>query len=455
MVGAQRTRPDPGTGADCTGREGGPLAGSSPDVPAQAVIPRSFQFLIAAWAGSLSGDGLRVVALPLLAADLDRSPAAVAAVAAATALPWLLVAVPAGALVDRLNPARAVMLAHIARAVLTFGLMGLILGGEATIPLLCVIGFAITAAETFADSAAQSLLVRTVPAELLERANARFVTVETIALDLVGPLAGGALFVVAHWLPFALSGALFAASAVVMTSMLGLPELGPLPADSGTGRSKLQISSGLRELIRNPTLRVLVITVAIMAVGNAAVDGQLVLYATGPLGLSDALYPTLLAAYSVGTLVAAALVGRIAARFRGGPVMMLALAGIGATMLLMGLLPHPVVGWICYGVMGLAGGTWNVLSATRRQRSTRYDMVARVSSAFRVVAWGVTPLGAAIGGAVGQTWNVPAVFTAAGAVILVLGAVVARAFIRPGNEPPAAGPRPAPPDDGGSATVAA
>jgi MFS family permease len=183
-----------------------------------------------------------------------------------------------------------------------------------------------------------------------------------------------------------------------------------------------------------------------MAIGNAAVDGQLVLYATGPLALSKALYPTLLAAYSIGTLVAAAMVGRISTRYRGGPVMMLALAGIGATMLLMGLFPYPSVGWICYGVMGLAGGTWNVVSATRRQRSTPHAMIARVSSAFRVVAWGVTPIGAAIGGAVGEAWNVPAVFMVSGAVILVLGLIVARAFIRPENEPAAGGPRTEPDD---------
>lgn len=419
------------------------MRGSSSPSPVPA-IPRSFRQLIAAWAGSLSGDGLRVVALPLLAANIDRSPGAVAAVFAASALPWLLVAIPAGALADRINAARSVMIAHLVRAAVTFGLMVLIVAGSATIPLLCVVGFAITAAETFADSAAQSLLVRTVPAPALESANARFVTVETIALDLVGPLSGGALFVVAQWLPFAVSGALFLASAIVIAPLIRLPELAPQSHSDGR-RQRLQIASGLRELVRNSTLRVLVITVAVMAIGNAAVDGQLVLYATGNLHLSDALYPTLLAAYSVGTLIAAALVGKIAGRFRGGPVMMLALAGIGGTMLLMGLFPHPVVAWLCYAMMGLAGGTWNVLSATRRQRSTRHDMIARVSSAFRVVAWGVNPLGAALGGAIGEVWRVPTVFTVSGLVILVLGLIVAPAFVRAENEPPATGFAPAGP----------
>jgi MFS family permease len=401
-------------------------------------LPGSFRLLIAAWAGSLSGDGLRVVALPLLAKYIDPTPAAVAAVAVASTLPWLLVAVPAGAIADRMNAARIVMAAHLVRGVVTFALMATILTGSATIPLLCLVGFVITAAETFSDSASQSLLVRAVPAKSLELANARFVTVETIALDLVGPLVGGALFVVARWLPFAVSGLLFLVSALIITPLIRLPELAPEPEPGGT-RRRLHVASGLRALVHNPTLRVLVVTVAVMAVGNAAVDGQLVLYATGNLGMSDAVYPTLLAAYSVGTLIAAAFVGKISARFRGGPVMMLALAGLGGTMLLMGLFPHAVVAWICYAAMGLAGGTWNVLSATRRQRSTRRDMVARVSSAFRVIAWGVNPLGGALGGVVGEVWSVPTVFAGAGVMILLWGVVVTRSFVRPANEPPPGG----------------
>jgi MFS family permease len=402
--------------------------------PGDARIPAHFRRLIAAWAGSLTADGLRIVALPLLAASIDRSPAAVAAVAGFTALPWLVIAVPAGALVDRLNPARAQLAAHLARAVLTAGLAGAAAWHWRSIALLCAIGFLITSAETVADSAAQSLMVRTVPSAALERANARFVTVETVALDLVGPLTGGVLFAVMPWLPFAVSAVLFVAAAIAVVPLAGLPELS-VPA-AGDGQPDIhRVTSGLRELARNPVLRILVVTVAVMALGNAAADGQLVLYATGPLGLSDALYPTLLAAYSVGTLIAAAIVGRLSRRFPSGALMMIALAGIGGTLLVLGLAPTPAVGWTCYGLMGLAGGTWNVLSATRRQRHTRHALIARVSSAFRVIAWGMNPIGAAVGGGIGEAWGVAAVFTVAGAVILVWGIVVARAFLRP--EPPA------------------
>lgn len=452
------------------------------DGPAKALstpLPAGFQRLLVGWAGSLSGDGLRVIALPLLAASVDQSAGAVAAVAVAATLPWLLVAIPAGALVDRLDPAKVMATAHVARAVATVALTALIVTGSVSIPLLALLGFVITSAETFADGSAQSLVVRLVPSGQLERANARFVTVETIALDMAGPLAAGVLFLLAPWLPFAVSALCFLLAAATVATIRvpvanddGRARPGPEPSEDGsapgteafhgtdgvnvtavvaatgelaaqdtsqtaTQGALFQIKQGLRRLVSDPVLRVLVLTVAIMVIANAATDAVLVLYGTQTLSMSEATYPLLLVAYSVGTLIAAALVGHSKSRLRGGPTMMVALFGISATMLALGLFPYVGVALTAYAVMGLAGGTWNVLSATRRQRRTPHTMIARVSSAFRVVAWGVIPVGAALGGVVGEHWGIPAVYVLAGGVIFVLGMIVVRSFAADEPEPAA------------------
>ncbi len=468
-----------------------------PPAAASAGLPGSFRRLLVAWAGSLSGDGLRVIALPLLAASIDPSAGAVATVAVAATLPWLLIAIPAGALVDRLDPARVMATAHVARALATLALTALIVTGSVSILELAVFGFVITSAETFADGSAQSLVVRLVPSAHLERANARFVTVETIALDMAGPLAAGVLFLLNPALPFAVSAACFLVAAATVATIRVPPEkphappggaadqavnddtaspspglhpmgmdtasmdragidLTPISGPDGTGAvvpgsgdafpddgagarrrrdpesgALFQIREGLRRLVSDPVLRVLVVTVAIMVIANAATDAVLVLYGTQTLKMSEATYPLLLVAYSIGTLTAAALVGRSNSRLRGGQTMMVALFGISATMIALGLFPVVGVALAAYAVMGLAGGTWNVLSATRRQRRTPRTMIARVSSAFRVVAWGVIPVGAALGGVVGEHWGIPAVFLIAGVLILVLGLFVVRSFIAP------------------------
>jgi MFS family permease len=213
----------------------------------------------------------------------------------------------------------------------------------------------------------------------------------------------------------------------------GIADRGPSPG------AFAQVRAGLARIAHDPVLRVLVITVAIMATANAATDAVLVVYATQSLDLSEAVYPTLLAAYSVGILAAAALAPRLVERLRGGQVLVAAALGIGVTMLVLGFAPVPWVAWLSYAVMGVAGGTFNVLVASRRQRQTPHDMIARVSSAFRVAAWGFTPVGAALGGVIGERAGVPTVFVLAGAVIVLTVAVAARSFLT--VEPAAGAPR--------------
>jgi MFS family permease len=439
-------------------------------------MPGGFNRLLFAWFASVTGDGMRFAALPLLALTLSPSPAAISAVAAATTLPWLLVALPAGALVDRLDPAAVIAWANAGRALATALLVVAVVSHREAIPLLCVVGFLLTTGETFADSAGQSLLVRLVPPERLETANARFVGSENIGLDLIGPLAAGGLFVLAHWLPFAIAAGIFLVTSCALLTMRGhgpqdpvgtnpgvsggevpgtsadqtgsLGQVrGPLPvgpAVDGDGPARrltdaanpvpagrpqrLSMRAGLRVIFTDPPLRALVVTVAIMAGAIAAAEGVLVVYSAASLRLPTALYPTLLACYSVGLVLAAAAVSRWGAG-RAGVLMVGAVTVIGVTLLAMGLFPRPLVAWCSFLLMGAAGGVWNVLSASRRQRRTPPSMVARVSSTFRAIAWGALPLGTALGGAIGETWSVPTVFVVSGLVVLGLAAVAGRFLI--------------------------
>jgi len=411
----------------------------NPEAPPPTIsLPPVFKRLLIAWSASLTADGMRFAAIPLLALATHPTPASVSAVAAAMALPWLLISLPAGALVDRLDPAKVIAAANIARAVASGLLVLAIVAGKVNIPLLCAVGFALTAAETFADSAAQSMLVRILPSGQLERGNARFVSSENVALDLAGPLLAGALFSIVAWLPFAVAGLLFVVTAGAMLTLTGHRDE---PERSGTVGAGLDSSSdpstrstsadGFRVIFGDPELRALVITVAVMVAAIAAMEAVLVLYSANSLHLSPALYPTLLACYSIGLLISAALVARLTRRFRSGTLMLAAIGGFGVTLIALGLFPHPVIAWLCFALMGASGGVWNVLSATRRQRRTPRSMLARVSSTFRALTWGALPVGATLGGLGGEQWGVPMVFVVAGGVVLLLGCLVASSFLRP------------------------
>src|SRR4051812_15544208 len=110
------------------------------------------RLLAATWVSG-TGDGVRLVALPLLAATVTRDPLAVAAVAVAQGLPWLLFTLLAGALVDRWDRRRVLVAVNLTRAGLVAALAAAVLAGSASIPVLCVVAFGLTTAGTLADSA--------------------------------------------------------------------------------------------------------------------------------------------------------------------------------------------------------------------------------------------------------------------------------------------------------------
>jgi Transmembrane secretion effector len=389
-----------------------------------------FRRLLLAWSTSMVGDGVRVAALPLFTAVSTRDPLAVSAVAVAEVLPWLLVALPAGALADRWDPRRVVLAAHLARGVLTLLLAAAVATGAATVGVLVAAAFVVTAAETFADPASQRLLVLLAGPDDLEKGNGRFVGVETVAVDILGPLLAGALF---WWQPavcFALDGVSFLAAGVVVA---GLPsadaaDLTHRPLGGLAG----QVGDGVRYLFRDRGLRVLVTAVLFAAVSVAAANAVMALYAVETLGIAPALVPTLWVAMGLGTLVAARFVPTLAARFSEGPVMVTAMAVLAAGFLLLGVLSWRPVGWLGYGLVGLGAGGWNVLSATRRQRLTSAPMMGRVTNGYRVLTWGLMPIGAGLAGPVAELTSLGTVYLLAGALLAGSLLVLARPLLTTG-----------------------
>ena len=65
---------------------------------------------------SLLGDGLAVLAIPLLVLDLSRDPLAPALSAASVTVGYLVVGLPAGVLADRMDPWRVLVLMDAVRA---------------------------------------------------------------------------------------------------------------------------------------------------------------------------------------------------------------------------------------------------------------------------------------------------------------------------------------------------
>ncbi|HEX5823959.1 MAG TPA: MFS transporter, partial [Candidatus Limnocylindrales bacterium] len=96
-------------------------------------LGRGFWTLFSASFLANLADGIFSTALPLLAASLTKEPGLVAGVAVASRLPWLVFALLAGALADRLDRRRTMVIVDAGRAILLGGLTVAVLANAATI----------------------------------------------------------------------------------------------------------------------------------------------------------------------------------------------------------------------------------------------------------------------------------------------------------------------------------
>jgi MFS family permease len=375
--------------------------------------------LLAAWTMSSTGDGVRAAALPLYTAVSTHSPLAVSAVAVAEVLPWLLVALPAGALVDRWRNRMTLLAAHGSRGLLTALLAVAILTKTAGFPALLLGAFLLTSAETFADAASQSLLVDLAGEADLERANGRFVSRQTIGMEIAGPLVVAALFVV-H------PAACFAADALAFGLAAGL--VVTIPPRSASPRAPAaepqtlvtEALTGLKFLWTNAALRIVVGVVGWTALLVSAVNAVATLYAIEVMRLPAAIVPTLMVAAALGTVIATRVVTWLVTFLSGGVIMISSLAVLTAGIAGLGLAGRPVTAWGAYFVIGFGAGAWNVLSAVKRQRLTPESMMGRLASAYRVCAWGLMPLGAGIAGPLAALTSLRTVLIGAAVLIGVM-----------------------------------
>jgi MFS family permease len=392
-----------------------------------------YRKLWTATAISTLGDGIYLAALPLLAAQLSRDPLAVSVVTFASWLPWLLVALLSGALVDRWDRRRVLWTVDLGRCVLVGALTVLVLAGWASIWLLATVGFLLGVGQTLFDGAVLAIIPALVSRDRgrLERANGRLGAVMTAGQQLAGPPVGGAVFTVAAWLPFAADAVSFAASAALLVTLRGRftaerPEVGAPASLRG------EIAEGLRFLLGHRVLRALAGMVGTYSLVYMAGVAILVLFAQQELGLGSIGFGLLLAAIAVGGLPGNLLAPAVGQRLRAGTLLIGGTLVTAAAWLAVGLAPTAWVAAAALVVVGVVGSIWDVAQLSLRQVLIPDRLLGRVISAFRLVGFGPAPVGALLGGVLGRAVGLRAPFVL-GAVVLAAMALLALPAVNTGS----------------------
>jgi MFS family permease len=252
------------------------------------------------------GDGVRLAAFPLLAAQLTRSPAAVAAVTAVRGLPWLLLGGGLGVVVDRTDRRRLMVAVDVARAAVIVALAAAILAHGAGLWLIYLTAFVTGAGSALRDTAAVTCVPRLVQPDRLDQANARLIAGQIVGNELAGPAAGGALFGLAAVLPFAVNaGTLGIAVLLLLTlpGVFGAPQRERAPKRPSPWHD---FTEGLRWLWRDRDMRDVTLVAGLISALDAAWFAVLVLYVVRDLRQQPGAYGLLLAIGALGGVVTGA-----------------------------------------------------------------------------------------------------------------------------------------------------
>ncbi|MEA2578416.1 MAG: hypothetical protein QOD78_2004 [Chloroflexota bacterium] len=376
----------------------------------EAVVParlgRSFRWLLSATVINNIGDGIAISAGPLLVASQTRDPFLVSMALLSQYLPVLLFGVLGGAIADRIDRRRMVVVVDLGRAIVLTVLVITIVSDNVSIAVVLAALFILGTAETFADSASSALLPGLVERDDLGIANARLQGAFLVTNQLVAPPIGAFLFAGGMALPFATNAACFALGAVLISRVVAsasheLREQSSLRAE---------MVEGIRWLLAHPPMRTLALTIFTFNVTFGAAWSVLVLYATERLGMNEVGFGLLTTASAIGGIIGVVAYGRLERRFSLANLMRIGLLIETGTHLVLALTTLPAVALATFVVFGAHEFVWGTTSTVVRQRAVPDELLGRVGGVYRVAIMGGLVIGTPIGGLLAKTFGITAPF---------------------------------------------
>jgi len=362
------------------------------------------------------GDGIGMIAYPWLASAVTRDPLLIAMVFVVQRLPWLLFSLPAGVITDRVNRRWLMTIANVARTILTLGVAVVVLGRQDTLPspeeldalvslptdttlylLVLVATLLLGIGEVLYDNAAQTFMPAIVHSDQLEKANGRLWGAELVANTFVGPPLGALLVAVAFSLPFFVDAVTFAVSAALIAL---------IPVNRRAGASeqierkpwRTELADGFRWLWAHELLRPMAIILGILNALGMMTAAALVLFAQEVLGTTATEFALMGTGAALGGVVGSWTASGVSKRIGSGPSLWLTLVGGGIMTFAIGLVSNWVLVWLFFGVFMAVATLWNVITVSLRQTIIPDHLLGRVNSVYRFFAWGMMPIGTALGG---------------------------------------------------------
>ena len=379
--------------------------------------PTQFHLLWAGQAISALGDAFAFVAVPLLVLDATGSVASMGLVSATGVAAQVATSFFSGAIVDRVDRRRVMILCDLGRA-LAYGIVPLFWSlGFRSLPLIYLMTAAAGVLGNLFGVANIASLPDIVERDRLHAANSQLAVTQALAYVLGPLLAGVTAAHAGSATALAVDAATFAVSAVSLTALsFGRQHL------SSTARADRSPTAGVRFLFRHPLMRPLMILVILLGLSSnvglsAGIVDLLVFHLKRDLGHGDRAVGVALAIAAVGALLGAGLAPRLRRRFGFGPCF------LGGTLLqALGLLSMGLVPTITVAAIGALLWAWGLMlraiaSQAFRQENTPPETLGRAAAAYLALALGSGALGTALVTRLGARWGAAHALTGIGVVV--------------------------------------
>lgn len=313
---------------------------------------------------------------------------------------FLLVGLPAGAWVDRWARRRVMVVSDVGRLVVLGSVPVAYAVDGLTLAQLYAVALVAGVLTVFFDVAYQSYLPSMVSGSQLVEANAKLAGSAQVA-QVGGPsLAGALVQVVGGPLSVAVDAASYGVSVLSLAAMRPVEEdTEPLPRR----RLRAEVAEGLHFVFGHPILRAIAATTATSNLFSSMTTAVEVVFLVRAIRLQPGVIGLLFAAGGVGGVTGALCASALARRIGGVRATLVGMAMCSGAFLIPLTTRGAGAGLFAAGFFSLSFGSlvYNVNQVSFRQRLCPPRLLGRMNATMRFVVWGVMPIGALVGGALG------------------------------------------------------
>ncbi len=371
------------------------------------------------WTGqaiSEIGSAVTIVALPLAAVVLlNATTFQVGLLSAATTVCFLLVALPAGLIVDRVAKRRLMIVCDAARMLILGSVAVAAAFGALTMAQLFAVGFLTGLATVFFDVAYQSYVPSLVARDQLHEANGKLGATQAFS-EVAGPGLGGVLFGLLKAGAMAADAISYAVSTATLLLITAREPAGAAAAQPGAARDAAPARAGFaglrEELFAGLTFvfghKVLRKIAACTGTANlfGSISGALqIIFLVRVLHVRPADTGLLIGVGSLGGILGGILSGRLARWIGTARIIWFSVGVFGVIPVVIPLTePGPRLVLFPIGIAGLSFTVvlYNIAQLSYRQLICPPHLLGRMNAAMRWIVWGTLPLGGLLGGVLGS-----------------------------------------------------